>query len=140
MNRSEGSIPVPNGRTQRGTARRPSPQDFFAGQPLALAVYERVVEAVAPEGPIEVRVSKSQVALRRRRGFAYLWLPGQYLSRPDAEVVLSIALGRRVDSPRWKEVVEPKPGQWMHHLEIQDLSDVDDEVAQWLREAAVRAG
>lgn len=87
-----------------------------------------------------MRVSKSQVALRRRRGFAYLWLPGQYLSRPGAEVVLSIALRRRIESPRWKEVVEPKPGQWMHHLEIRDASDVDQEVTGWLHEAAVEAG
>jgi len=28
----------------------------------------------------------------------------------------------------------------MHHLEIQNLEDLDDEVAGWLREAADRAG
>ncbi|NLG45321.1 MAG: hypothetical protein GX543_02505 [Gordonia sp.] len=105
-----------------------------------MAVFERVLDAVTPDGLIEVRVSKSQVALRRRRGFAYLWLPGQYLSRPDAEVVLSIAAGHCIESPRWKQVVEPTPGQWMHHLEIRDISDVDEEVARWLHEAAVRAG
>lgn len=118
----------------------PSPQDFFAGQPLGLAAYSRVLEALAPDGPIEVRVSKSQVAFRRQRGFAYLWLPGRYLARPHAEVVLSIALGRHVESPRWKQVVEPTPGRWMHHLEIRDITDVDEEVVRWLREAANRAG
>lgn len=140
MNRSEDSTHARAGKNQRQIARSPSPQDFFAGRPLGLAVYERVLDAVAADGPIDVRVSKSQVALRRRRGFVYLWLPGLYLSRPDAEVVLSIALGRRVESPRWKQVVEPAPGQWMHHLEIRDISDVDQEVALWLHEAAIRAG
>jgi hypothetical protein len=99
-----------------------------------------VLEALAPDGPIEVRVSKSQVAFRRQRGFAYLWLPGRYLARPHAEVVLSIALGCHVESPRWKQVVEPTPGRWMHHLEIRDITDVDEEVVRWLREAANRAG
>jgi hypothetical protein len=28
----------------------------------------------------------------------------------------------------------------MHHLEIHDEADIDDEVAAWLREAADRAG
>ena len=42
-----------------------------------------------------VQVSRSQVALRRRRGFGWLWLPGRYLARPGAEVVLTVALGRR---------------------------------------------
>lgn len=95
---------------------------------------------LAPVGTVEVRVSKSQIAFRRKRGFAYLWLPGRYLSRPGADLVLSIALGRHVESSRWKEVVEPAPGQWMHHLEITHDSDLDDEVSQWLREAADRAG
>ncbi|MQA07525.1 MAG: hypothetical protein GEU98_03050 [Pseudonocardiaceae bacterium] len=91
-------------------------------------------------GPFEVRVSKSQVAFRRKRGFAYLWLPGQYLAKPAVDVVLSIALGRHDESERFKEVVHPAPAHWMHHLELRDAGDLDDEVAGWLREAADRAG
>ena len=79
------------------------------------------------------------MAFRRRRGFGYLWIPGQYLVKPDVEVVLSIALDRRDPSPRFKEVVQVAPTHWMHHLEIHDLDDIDDEVEQWLREAADRA-
>ncbi|HEX9123515.1 MAG TPA: DUF5655 domain-containing protein [Actinomycetota bacterium] len=66
-------------------------------------------------------------------------MPGRFLSKPAAEVVLSIALGRRDESTRFKEVVHPAPTHWMHHLEIRDLGDLDDEVAAWLREAAERA-
>jgi hypothetical protein len=55
-------------------------------------------------------------------------------------VVLSIALGRHDPSPRWKEVVHPSPKQWMHHLEVRTVADLDDEVAAWLHEAATRAG
>ncbi len=95
---------------------------------------------VGRHGPFEVRISKSQAAFRRKRGFAYLWMPAQYLRKPTAEVVLSIALGRLDGSTRFKEVVHPVPAHWMHHLEILNLSDLDDEVAAWLREAADRAG
>ena len=84
-------------------------------------------------------MSTSQVAFRRRRGFAYLWLPDRYLAHPVAEVVLTIALGRRDRSPRWKEVVHPARTHWIHHLEIQDPADVDGEVIGWLKEAAGRA-
>jgi hypothetical protein len=114
--------------------------EFFAGQPLGLAAYERVRSIVEGFGPVEVRVSKSQVAFRRRRGFAYLWMPGVYLANPAAEVVLSIALRRRIESPRWKEVVRPASTTWMHHLEIRDVAELDDEVAGWLRAAAEGAG
>ena len=122
------------------SAQGSTPEEFFAGHPEALAVFEAVSAILKGLGPFDVRVSKSQVAFRRTRGFAYLWLPGQYLRNPQSEVVLSLALGRRDGSERFKEVVEPAPGQWMHHLEIQHLGDLDDEVAQWLREAADRAG
>ena len=117
----------------------PTAEDFYAGHPFALAVHDRVLDIVREFAPVEVRVSKSQVALRLRRGFAYLWLPGQYLARPEAEVVLSIALGRHDDSLRWKEVAHPSPKHWIHHLEVRDLADLDDEVVAWLREAAERA-
>jgi hypothetical protein len=115
------------------------PEEFFAGRPGALAVFERVRSVLDGLGPVEVRASKSQVAFRRRRGFAYLWLPGRYLSKPAAEVVLSIALGRHDPSGRFKEVAHPAPAEWMHHLELHDAGDVDDEVVGWLREAADRA-
>jgi hypothetical protein len=114
--------------------------EFFAGHPLGQPAYERVCAILDRLGPYEVRVSRSQVAFRRRRGFAYLWKPGQYLAKPAAEVVLSIALGRPVDSDRFKEVAHPTARHWMHHLEVRTVGDLDEEVAGWLREAAERAG
>ncbi|SFE84472.1 DUF5655 domain-containing protein [Blastococcus tunisiensis] len=116
-----------------------TPEAFFAGRPVAGEVFERVRVLLVGRGA-EVRVSASQVAFRRRRGFAYLWLPDRYLRRPTAEVVLSIDLGRRDPSPRFKEVAHPAPRHWMHHLEVDDPVEIDDEVAAWLAEAADRAG
>ncbi len=115
------------------------PDEFFAGHPLALAVFARVRTVLERSGPVEIRTSKSQVAFRRARGFAYLWLPGRYLARPAADVVLSFALGRHDPSSRFKEVVHPSPNHWMHHLEITDERDIDEEVVAWLDEAAARA-
>ena len=99
------------------------PEDFFASHPDAHAVFEQVRAALTSLGPVEVRTSKSQVAFRRRRSFAFLWLPGRYLSKPTAEVVLSIALGRHDPSARFKQVAHPAPTQWIHHLEIRDVAD-----------------
>lgn len=117
-----------------------TPEEFFAGHPEAMAAFTEVCAIVGRLGPFEVRISKSQAAFRRTRGFAYLWMPGLYLAKPAADVVLSIALGRRDESRRFKEVAHPAPAHWMHHLEIRSLGDLDDVVAGWLREAADRAG
>ena len=112
---------------------------FFEGAPVARLVFDRLRTVVEGLGPCTVRVTRSQVAFRRRRGFAYLWIPGRYLSRTQAPVVVSIALDHELHSPRFKEVVEPSPGHWMHHLEVHDPEDLDDEVVGWLAQAAAQA-
>ncbi len=108
---------------------------FFAGRPEARALYERVADASRELDSVEVRVGRSQVALWRAHPFAAVWVPGQYLAGATAPLVLTVYLRHRADSPRWKEIVEPRPGRFTHHLELHRVGDVDAEVAAWLREA-----
>jgi hypothetical protein len=82
-----------------------------------------------------VQVTKSQVAFRRRKAFAWAWRPEQYLRRRAAPLVLSVALRRRDASARWKQIVEPARGRFMHHLELYTLADVDEAVRGWVSEA-----
>jgi hypothetical protein len=108
---------------------------FFSEHPFALSVYRRVAAIIESMGAVQVRVSRTQIAFLRRRGFAYVWLPGRWLKKTSAEVVLSIALGREHVSARFKQVVHPSRRIWMHHLEVQTLADIDAEVEGWLRQA-----
>lgn len=87
---------------------------------------------------IEVE-SKSQVAFRRRRTFAMAWAPGQYLGERGAPLVLSVALPVRDPDPRWKEIVEPRSGVFMHHLELRTAHDIDDQVEAWIELAYTAA-
>lgn len=112
-----------------------TPDEFFAHDPTAMRLFAAVHRAVVVIGDCELRVSKSQIAFRRRIGFAWVWCPAQVLKRPAAPLVLTIALRRRDSSPRWKQVVEPRPGRFTHHIELYGEADVDGEVAAWLREA-----
>ena len=122
------------------TGTGPTPEQLFEGHPLALEAHRRVGALLAGLGPVTVAATRSQVAYRHGRGFAYLWLPGRWLRQPAAEVVLSIALDRRIDSGRFKDVVHPARTTWMHHLELHAADEIDAEVATWLREAWERAG
>jgi hypothetical protein len=63
----------------------------------------------------------------------------QYFAGSDEPLVLTIDLHRRDSSLRWKQVVEPRPGLFTHHLEIHSADDVDDEVLGFLREAWAEA-
>lgn len=108
---------------------------FFDGRPEASAIFDALREVVAEFGPGAVRVTKSQIAFSRGRAFAWAWTPDRWLRGRTAPLVLSIALKERDPSPRWKEVIQPSPGRWMHHLELWSPSDVDDEVRTWLGRA-----
>jgi hypothetical protein len=115
-------------------------ENFFAGQDQSLQIYTAVWDAVQAAGLTEARVSKSQISFQRDKPFAAVWMPGQYLRGKGAPLVLTVYFGRRDPSQRWKEIVEPKPGRFTHHLELFSSSEVDDEVRGWLQEAWTAAG
>lgn len=100
------------------------------------AELRRVILAL---GPVTEHESKSQVAYRGRRTFAVAWAPGQYLGERRAPLVLSLALPERDADPRWKEVVEPRPGVFMHHLELRSAGEIDDQVKGWISRAYAAA-
>jgi hypothetical protein len=89
---------------------------------------------------MELGVTKSQVAFRRKKGFAWVWMPEMYLKRKAAPLVLTIGLHRRDPSARWKQVVEPYPGRFIHHLELHSEQDLDERVQALLAEAWKLAG
>ena len=116
-------------------------EQYFAGQDAqARALFDAVRSAIFAIGPAEIRVTKSQIAFRRQRSFAWTWLPGQYLSGAVAPLVLTVDLDRFDTSPRWKEVVEPTLNHFMHHLELRSVTDLDPGVRDCLREAWAKAG
>lgn len=113
--------------------------EFFAGFEASRGIFDALKVVVHEFGPSELRVTKSQIALRRRRAFIWAWIPGRYLHGRGASLVLTLALRRRDTSPRWKEIVEPAPSHFTHHLELRSTTDIDDEVRSWLRGAWIEA-
>lgn len=109
---------------------------FMDGHPLGTTALAWVRHVLSGHGPFRERVGRSQVAFHGRRGYAFLWLPGRYLSHHEDDVVLSLALDHEVHSPRIKEVAHPSPQTWMHHVEIRDAGALDDELASLLLSAA----
>jgi hypothetical protein len=114
--------------------------EFFAGHQDSRRIFDTLQSAIDALGAVDSRVTKSQVAFRRRTAFAWAWMPGAYLRGRHAPLVLTLSLQRRDSSPRWKEVVEPTPGRFTHHLELRSAADIDGEVRSWLQEAWAAAG
>jgi hypothetical protein len=114
--------------------------EFFSEKPESRHIFDALYVVVADLDGVKLRVTKSQIAFRRRIAFAWAWLPAMYLRGRGAPLVLTLALRRRDASPRWKEVVEPAKGRFTHHLELRSVDEIDDEVHSWLLEAWDAAG
>lgn len=112
---------------------------YFQGDDTARKLFDAVQATIASLSECSLRVTKTQIAFRHRRVFAWVWIPGRALGRPAAPLVLTVALRRRDGSPRWKEIVEPYPGRFTHHLELFTIGEVDEEVTGWLQEAFITA-
>ncbi len=115
-------------------------EEFFNNYPKSKRLFIAILAQLDQIGPAEMRVTKSQIAFRRKRAFAWLWIPARYLRGKTAPLVLSLSFLCRDLSPRWKEIVTPYPGRYMHHLELYSPSEIDDEVRLWLKFAWDQAG
>lgn len=116
-----------------------TPSEFFSGHDESRQIFDALRDVINTIGSAEVRVTKSQVAFWRRRGFARVWMPDVYLGRGHAPLVLTLSFRHRDPSPRWKEIVEPSPGRFTHHLELRAVTEIDDQVRDWLQQAWVDA-
>ena len=115
-------------------------EEFFGDHHESRQLFDALLDLIKAIGPAEFRVTRSQIAFRRTKTFAWVWMPGRYLRGKVAPLVLSLSFPNQDASPRWKEIVEPARGRFMHHLELYSIEDMDGEVNQWLQSAWMVAG
>lgn len=106
---------------------------FFAGRPEELALYAvfraRVRETV---GEFRVKVSKTQITLAGRYGFAFVSHPRR---RQDRGLLVTFGLSHRQESDRIQYASEPYPGRWTHHMLVSSEAEIDGELLGWIEEA-----
>jgi predicted transport protein len=110
--------------------------EFFEGHPKSKALFEVVRDTIMQMGAAEIHVMKSQVEFRRKKNFAWVWVPGRYLrGKKIAPLVLTFSLHKEDPSPRWKQIVQTSARRYTHHLELFSPADIDEQVQSWLRNA-----
>ncbi len=108
---------------------------FFSGRPGALPLYAALAERVLAAFPnVAVEVKKTQITFRERYGFAFVSLR-KMKGCPEVFIIVSFGLSHRLDTPRIRIAVEPYPNRWTHHVIVADVSEIDDELINWLTEA-----
>lgn len=112
---------------------------FFDKDPAALPLYEALEAQIFQqiEG-VQVRVQKTQISFYNRHLFAAVsFLPVRKArQRPPHFIVVTFGLEHRLDSPRIDVATEPYPRRWTHHILIDDVLQINDELLGWIREAA----
>lgn len=107
---------------------------FFHDRVDSRRLFDVISNEIEHLGDAEIRVSKSQIAFRRKKNFALVWIPGHYLKNcPTPPLVLTLSFPERDASPRWKEITEINPNRFTHHLELYGEEEIDEEVRSWLR-------
>ena len=112
---------------------------FFDKTPDTLPLYAELEKRILAEFPdTRIKVQKTQISFYNRHLFACVSFARvrKKTERPDSYIVVTFGLNRRVDSPRIDIATEPYPNRWTHHVLISDLSEIDDELMGWIREAA----
>ena len=83
--------------------------EYFDGKDESRQLFDALRGVIEVMGDVEIRVTKSQIAFRRNKAFAWAWMPGKYLHRKAAPLVFTLGFRHKDPSPRWKEIVEPAP-------------------------------
>ena len=116
---------------------------FFDGKPAALALYERLREAILSSvGAERIEVKRTQISFFNRHMFAAVsFLPVRPArERPAAFITLTVGLRYRSDSSRVDAAAEARPGRWTHHALISRPEDIDESLLALVAESAAAAG
>ena len=110
---------------------------FFNAHPGLLPLYEALRgKILAAQPDASVRISKTQISFRSRYIFAMVSLPvHRRKGWPEEYLLVSFALGRRLDSPRVAQAVEPYPNRWTHQVLLTEPGQLDGEWMGWVEEA-----
>lgn len=100
---------------------------FMEGKgPQAWAYWNRLQEVVAACGPYSIVANKTRLEFMVRVRFAGMDAVS------ERGMSFSFWLKERIDSPRFRKVVLYGRTDWVHHLRINSLDDLDDEVQGWM--------
>ena len=115
---------------------------FFDGKPEELALYEALEARIFSEvGNVRLKVSKSQISFYNRHLFACVsFLRAKRKAElPAHYIVLTLGLDRPLESPRVAVATEPYPNRWTYHFVLSRKEEIDDELMDWVKQAAVFA-
>lgn len=111
---------------------------FFDRQPAAFSLYEAFTARLFEMFPsTSIQVQKSQITFSNRHVYACVSFARvkKKAELPNPYFVLTLGLSYPLQSDRAAVKTEPYPGRWTTHFVIGSLSELDDELFSWVRQA-----
>ncbi|GMQ81772.1 MAG: hypothetical protein BMS9Abin05_1208 [Rhodothermia bacterium] len=103
--------------------------DHFIGRPPEfVALYHGIEQVLTSCGECRIEPAKTAILAKRRITFVAVKLRKTYVG-------LGIRLLRELSSERVNSVLQMNPEVFENRFKLQSLSDLDDEMEGWLREA-----
>lgn len=115
---------------------------FFEGKPAEQALYEALEARIFSEiENVRLKVSKGQISFYNRRLFACVSFlrVKRKADLPQHYITLTLGLDRPLESPRVAVATEAYPNRWTHHFVLSRREEIDDELMDWVRQAALFA-
>ena len=112
---------------------------FFDKHPDALPLYETFEDKVRTiVSDVRIKEQKTQISFYNKHMFACVSFARVRKKKdcPENFIVVTISLNHKLESPREDIATEPYPNRWTHHLLISDMSEIDEELMEWVEEAA----
>lgn len=111
---------------------------FFEDHASSWTLYQNLrekLEVLCPETIIQVK--NTQISLKNKYIYACVsFLPVHpKKQRNKAYITISFGLQKPVSSNRIDQITCPYPNRWTHHVLIDDVSQIDDQLLNWLHEA-----
>ena len=109
---------------------RMTPDDWLAGRgPIAMAMWDRLVEIIAGFGPFELHATKSRISFMVRVRFAGV------SALSERGMSLNLWLKQRVESERFAKVEHLGGRDWIYRVRIRTAEELDAEITELLRKA-----
>ena len=112
---------------------------FFGDHMDALPIYERLEKGILTRIPdVKIKVAKTQITFAKRYGFAFVSFNPCRKAKERLAVWMTVTfgLGCRKESPRIDVATQPYPGRWTHHVMVGSEEEIDEELLDWIKEAA----
>ena len=113
---------------------------FFEEHIEALPLYETLEKRIVDEiGDVMIKVQKSQISFYNRHLFTCVSFARLRKKKelPPSYIVVTLGLNYKLESPRVTVATEPYPNRWTHHFLVSNINEIDDELINWVKEAAV---